>query len=66
MVIPGQTVSIPVLHCKLVGGLVTKSDACPADLTNNTTSLVLLFWRVVWTVLPFESAKISEKREERI
>jgi hypothetical protein len=66
IIIPSQTMSIPVLHCKLVGGLVTKSDAYSADLTNNTTSLVFLFLRswkrdcgaqgIVWTVLPFEGA----------
>ena len=68
-VIPSQTMSIPVLHCKLVGGLVTKSDAYSADLTNHTTGLVFLFlrsggiWkrdcgaqRLVRTVLPFEGA----------
>jgi hypothetical protein len=79
MVIPSLTMSIPVLHCKLVGGLVTKGDACSADLTNNTASLIFLFlrssggiWkrvcgaqRLVWAVLPFQGAKESEKTKEK-
>jgi hypothetical protein len=62
--------SIPVLHCKLIGGLVTKSDACSADLTNNTTSLVLVFLRsssgIIWAVLPFEGAKMNEEMTETV
>ena len=75
IVVPSQTMSIPVLHCKLVGGLVTKSDACSADLTDDTTSLVLFFlgssgciWKrvgraqgLVWAVFPFEGAKTNEE-----
>jgi hypothetical protein len=79
VLIPSQTMGIPVLHCKLVGGLVTKSDACSADLTNNTTSLVFLFlwsssgiWKrvcraqgFVWAVLPFQGAKEDEETKEK-
>lgn len=57
--------SIPMLHCKLVCGFVTKGDAYSAGLTDDSACLVfLLVRRVIWAVLALEWA-IEKERGQR-
>lgn len=59
--------SIPVFHCKLVCGLITKGDAYSAGLTDDSACLVfLLVRRVIWALLALECARERSVRGERV